>query len=59
MKDMSTSESKETQDSPPTTSEDVERPKPPPFKVDYDLISYIEKGQKPIRPPSKETGKNL
>ncbi len=56
---MSTSESKETQDSPPTTSEDVERPKPPPFKVDYDLISYIEKGQKPIRPPSKETGKNL
>lgn len=39
----------------PTSGDSFNRPEPPPFNVDYDLISYIEKGQKPIRPPTGES----
>lgn len=47
------SEPAKTSPSPGSTGQ------PPPFRPDYDLISYIEKGQKPIRTPSRVTEKGL
>lgn len=33
-----------------TPAEPANRPEPPPYRPDVDLIGYIEKGQKPPRP---------
>jgi hypothetical protein len=41
----------ETPQSPP--AEPANRPEPPPYRPDVDLIGYIEKGQKPPAAPAR------
>lgn len=47
----------ETEDNSP---EPPARPAPPPFRHNRELIGYIEKGQKPVRPaPASEKASSI